>query len=306
MAASPQLSVVMSVYNGQDYLDEAVQSILAQTFKDFEFIIIDDGSTDTSLQKLKAYKDPRIKIISQENKGLVASLNHGITIAKGTYIARQDADDISDKTRFSKQLGFMLAHPTIVLIGSSMNVMNMKSRVTHKHAVLLEDAELKTELLVRSPFAHGSTLFIKEAAKQAGLYRQESWPAEDYDLWLRMSQSGKFANLDEFLYTYRENDQGLSSLHAIKQLERVAEIQMTAWSQRSKLLQKRIDIKKYQNKVMPDQRVARIINTCAAVTNRAWRESRIITALRSLSSIRRSPRSLLSALKKSIISESKI
>ncbi len=118
---SPIISVVMSVYNGDKYLREEIESILNQTFKDFEFIIVNDGSTDKSLEIIKSYNDPRIVIIDQENTGLAKALNNGINIAKGRYIARMDQDDISNPERFEKQIEFLENLSEYVAIGSWSN-----------------------------------------------------------------------------------------------------------------------------------------------------------------------------------------
>src|SRR5947207_1274318 len=120
----------MSVYNGENYLAEAIDSILNQTFKDFEFIVIDDGSSDTSLKIIKKYTDPRIKLISRKNKGLVASLNEGLAKAKGDYIARQDADDVSLPQRLKKEVEYLDAHPKVALVGSNYKHLDAKGKLT--------------------------------------------------------------------------------------------------------------------------------------------------------------------------------
>src|SRR4051812_26679567 len=120
MAASPTVSVLMAVYNGEQYLREAVNSILSQTFKDFEFIIIDDGSTDRSPELLASYAraDSRVKLISRPNKGLTKSLNEGLHAARGEFVARMDGDDISLPERFERQVSYLREHPEVVLVGS--------------------------------------------------------------------------------------------------------------------------------------------------------------------------------------------
>jgi glycosyltransferase involved in cell wall biosynthesis len=242
---SPKVSVVMSVYNGEKYLKEAIDSILSQTFKDFEFIIINDGSTDNSLKIIKSYKDPRIVLISRKNKGLVASLNEGIKKAKGEYIARQDADDISKKNRLKKEMHAIDCYDNVALLGSSMQVMDMRGRILHAHYVLTEDPELRAELLVRSPFAHGSVIYKKEFAIDAGLYRESHWPAEDYDLWLRISKYGKLLNFHEPLYIYRENEAGISSLNSKTQNKMKALVNKEAYKQIHRLILRKASIKKY-------------------------------------------------------------
>ncbi|HAS7841575.1 TPA: glycosyltransferase family 2 protein, partial [Vibrio cholerae] len=142
--SSPKISVVMSVYNGEKYLGEAIDSILKQTFSDFEFIIINDGSTDKTLEIIKSYmkKDDRIVLVSRENKGLIVSLNEGLDLAKGQYIARMDADDISIKSRFEKQIEFLDSNPDIGVCGTWVEVFgeNIKSK---KWKMPTQDPDLK-------------------------------------------------------------------------------------------------------------------------------------------------------------------
>lgn len=254
----PKLSVVLSVYNGEQYIKESVDSLLAQSFKDFELIVIDDGSTDDTDKILKSYQDPRIKIYDQSNKGLVKSLNLGVELSGGEYIARQDADDRSEPERFEKQMAFLEANPKVVLIGSSMSVMGTDSKIKHEHRVLLNDPELKQELLVRSPFAHGSVVFRKAAFDKAGGYKQDDWPAEDYGLWLRMASEGLFANIDEPLYVYRETADSISSKNLELQEQKKHIIQKKAWLMRRSLQSKKIDTSGYANLEMGQLRIERI------------------------------------------------
>lgn len=270
----PVVSIVMAVYNGDAFLAEAVDSILSQTYRDFEFIIIDDGSSDSTPAMLKKYaeKDKRIKVFKQKNQGLVASLNRGILAAQGEYIARQDADDASMPGRLEKQLDFMRRDRDIVALGSSIEVMDDEGKKLHRHAVLLNDNELKQELLLRSPFAHGSVIFRREEAVKAGLYQQDSWPAEDYDFWLRLSRLGKFANLDEYLYIYREHAAGISQRNRELQEKKVAEIRLKAWRQRSRLVPKRpIDLDFYSPKDMGQLRIERLVDNGLFISRQAWR-----------------------------------
>jgi glycosyltransferase involved in cell wall biosynthesis len=210
----PKVSVVMSVYNGEKYIKKAIESILCQTFRDFEFIIINDGSTDNTLKIISKCKDSRIVLITRQNKGLVASLNEGIIKAKGEYIARQDADDYSDPERLEKQISKInKGKGNIVLIGTSMHYIGLNGNTIKDYYVLSGDSELRSELMIRNPFVHGSVIFKKQTAIQAGLYRKEFWPAEDYDLWQRLSGLGDVENLYEPLYYYRENNTGISNLN---------------------------------------------------------------------------------------------
>lgn len=268
-----KLSVVLPTYNGEKHISQALDSILNQTFRDFELIVINDGSTDKTANILKKYSkdDARIRIISQTNKGLVASLNKGIEMAQGQYIARHDDDDASLPDRFERQVAFLDSHPDVVVVGSSMSVMNDAGTVLHNHAVLLNDPELRHELLVRSPFPHGSVMYRKSAVVAAGLYRAETWPAEDYDLWLRLSAEGKLANIDDCLYVYRENSHGISLTRQQEQAERTTYVRGLAWDQRRKLLSvPSFNLSSYLKLDMGGLRIKRVLDNCRQVQHKAW------------------------------------
>jgi len=199
------ISVVMSVYNAEKYLDEAIQSILNQTYKDFEFIIINDGSTDKSLKIIKKYKsqDERIVLISRENRGLVASLNEGIEKARGKYIARMDADDISLPDRFEEQLRFMEENSDIGVCGSWVEVFG-ENRRSAIWKMATTDAKLRPRLLFSVTFAHPSVMMRKDLIDKYCLkYNGKYLHAEDYKFWLDFSKHTKFANIPKVLFQYR-------------------------------------------------------------------------------------------------------
>lgn len=205
MNNNPVISVVMSVYNGEKYLDEAIESILNQTYKDFEFIIINDGSTDKSLEIIKKYEnqDERVVLISRENRGLITSLNEGIEKAKGKYIARMDADDISLPQRFEKQVEFMKKNLDVGVCGSWVEVFgeNRKDTLWKMQSI---DEELKPRLLFSVTFAHPSVMMRKELLEKYGLkYKEQYKHAEDYKFWLDFSKHTKFANIPKKLFRYR-------------------------------------------------------------------------------------------------------
>jgi glycosyltransferase involved in cell wall biosynthesis len=288
-----KVSVVLPTYNGAQHLAQALDSILAQSFTDFEVIIINDGSTDKTATILEAYakKDKRLRILTQKNKGLVASLNRGIELARGQYIARHDDDDISHPERFMKQVAFLDTHSEVVLVGSSMSVMDDAGQVLHNHAVLLQDPELRHELLVRSPFPHGSVMFHKAAAVKAGLYEKTTWPAEDYDLWLRISQQGGMANIDDYLYTYRENSQGISATRQQEQAEKTAAVRARAWELRHELMNaKRIDVSAYLKLDMGGLRIKRILDNYRQVQHKAWQSRDTFSMVKNFRLIASSPR----------------
>ena len=267
----PKVSVIMSVYNGDRYLREAVDSVLAQTFADFELIVINDGSTDHSRDILAGYDDARVRVFEQSNRGLVASLYRGIGLAQAPLIARHDADDRSVPERLARQVEFLEHHPRVVIVGSSMSVMDEAGKIMHEHRVLLHDPELRQELLVRSPFAHGSVMFRRSAFDAAGPYQQEFWPAEDYELWLRLALKGELANIDDCLYVYREHDSGISAQNLARQVEAVGRVQQKAWQYRQRLAGKdRIKLAPYRRLAHGRMRTERIIGNVTYASRRAW------------------------------------
>lgn len=201
----PFVSVVMSVYNGEKYLDESIESILNQSYAYFEFIIIDDGSTDKSLSIIKRYKehDDRIILISRENRGLIASLNEGIYRAKGKYIARMDADDVSFSNRFEKQVAFMEHNPDIGVCGTAVIGFD-ESEKNRPWILSSNDKTLRTELLFSSSLAHPSVMMRRELIMKYNLFYDEDFKhAEDFELWTRMIDFTKLANLQVPLLKYR-------------------------------------------------------------------------------------------------------
>lgn len=225
---SPKVSVVMAAYNAADYIETAVDSILAQTFTDFEFIIIDDGSSDGTCILIKGYDDPRIRVIKNErNLGLTLSLNKGLMAAQGRYIARQDADDISYATRLAKQVAFLDEHAEVGLVGSSWDTIDVQGKKLSTKHTITDSQQLAEQILVENAITHGTVLIRRGIIEQAGLYRPEVGNAEDLDLWLRMGEVSRLANLEEPLYASRVHDKSivggslefhLESVYKVRQL----------------------------------------------------------------------------------------
>lgn len=212
MKTAPLVSVVMSVYNGEKYLRESIESILNQTFTDFEFIILDDGSVDDTKNIIKNYKDDRIVLISHENQGLVSSLNKGIKMAKGKYIARQDADDISMTNRLQKQVEHLERYPETELLGTCFRYIDEQSKTTGASVILpTRSLDLKARMLFSNAFGHGTTMFSKSVFNQVGGYREKYGANEDFDLWRRIAYGYTIANLPDILYSYRVNPEGIIS-----------------------------------------------------------------------------------------------
>jgi hypothetical protein len=204
--AEPLVSVVLPIYNCEDYLVAAIESILGQSFHSFEFIIIDDGSKDRSAEVIKGFQDERIRIIHQPNQGLAATLNRGIAMARGQYIARQDQDDLSYPERLARQVAHMEAHPDCVLLGTWAQILEVDRPVDRFHRHPVDDAVLRYLMLFNNPFVHSSVMLRKEAVLQVGGYTTDParQPPEDFELWSRLSRVGQVANIGEVLLAYRE------------------------------------------------------------------------------------------------------
>lgn len=221
----PKITVIMPVYNGEPYLDEAINSILDQTFTAFEFLIIDDGSIDRSLEIIRRYQDSRINlIINPVNKGLVDSLNLGLSLAKGEYIARMDCDDISKADRLEKQVKFLIEHPDIGVIGSCIDIINNNSKIIQTWIYPAESELIKWELFFHCPFAHPSIMFRKTLVKQVNGYSDKYPHAEDYDLWWRLYELTNFANLSESLLLYRIHEKNITNVHRNIQIDNATKI----------------------------------------------------------------------------------
>jgi glycosyltransferase involved in cell wall biosynthesis len=209
MVDNPLVSVVMPVYNGRRYVREAVDSVLAQTFLNFEFIIVDDGSTDGTSELLQSYadRDPRIRLLSRGHAGLGVALNEGLAVARATYIARMDADDISLPERFQRQVDFLQAHPDHVLAGCRCILIDPDGHpICEKREIEFEHSKIEAMLLkMKWPVVHPAVMMRRDVVMKIGGYHPELVPNEDHDLFLRLSEVGKLANLDEVLLYYRQH-----------------------------------------------------------------------------------------------------
>jgi len=197
-----KISVIMAVFNAEKYLNESIESILAQSFTEFEFIIINDGSNDRSLEIIKSYSDPRIVLLNQNNSGLAKALNNGIKKSKCDFIARMDADDISLLDRFNKQYYFLKHNPEFVIVGSNAIIIDLEGRQIYNSSLPINDYECKKKL-PETPFIHPSVMFRKDSFYTAGQYAEQMLTGQDYVLINRMSKLGKFYNIEEPLLKYR-------------------------------------------------------------------------------------------------------
>ena len=201
--SNPKVSVLMSVYNGECYLREAIISILNQTFQDFEFIIIDDGSTDSSRDIIDSFGDPKISVFENDrNLGLTKSLNKGIDLCRGQYIARMDADDISLRERLEKQKNFMDRNEEIGICGTWTKTIGEKSGEIRKYPIHKED--IRCNLLFNNALCHSTLFFRKDALFSSNLKYDTSFRySQDFDLMVRASAIFPLANIPEVLLLYR-------------------------------------------------------------------------------------------------------
>lgn len=239
MNASPQVSVVMSVYNGAENLAETLDSILMQEGCDFEFIVVDDGSTDATANILDAYanSDSRLKVLRQENKGLTRALINGCNLARGEFIARQDAGDFSHSSRLKHQYEFLLNHPEAVMCACAVEFIGpqMEALYTIAKPMKLLDQGLRQSgaISLKGPPHHGGTLFRRSAYINAGGYRPQFVVAQDIDLWIRLSECGECLGLMDVYYRARLDVAGISSRRREEQI-RLTELALASAACRKK------------------------------------------------------------------------
>ncbi len=199
------LSVILPVYNAEDFLHDSIQSILNQTFVDFELIIINDGSKDKSLEIINSFRDPRIVVVNQLNKGLAKSLNVGLELSKGRYIARMDADDIALPSKFEKQIKYLKHHPHVKLLGTAVELIDEKGQSLCIDTPFVGSDFLKKYMQkIGNPFKHPTVIFDKSIALKCGGFNELIGKYfEDYFLWNRIAKEYDVENLDEALLKYR-------------------------------------------------------------------------------------------------------
>lgn len=219
--AAPRISVAMAVYNNAPYLRQAIESILAQTFGDFEFLIVNDGSTDGSAEIIDDYarRDRRVRAIHQPNRGLVASLNRLVVEARAPLIARMDGDDVSLPERFARQIAFLDCHPDHGVVGTSTHDIDERGRLSENsdyHPLTHEDFLARLE---SGPWlCHPSVMMRTDLVRAAGGYRGVYRHCEDYDLWLRLAPVTKLCTIPDRLLHYRRSDTQVSTAHSAEQI----------------------------------------------------------------------------------------
>ncbi len=232
----PRISVVLPVYNALPYLEEAVASVLGQSFADFELIAIDDGSTDDSLAVLQrlADGDARLRIITRENRGITPTLNEGIAAATGEFIARMDGDDICLPDRFARQVAFLDRHPEVVVVGGRFLVIDPEGRPLVTMAMPPDHTEIDARHMGGRTMAlcHPAAMIRRDAALAVGGYCEEYVNAQDIDFWLRLAEVGRLANLDEVLLKYRQHPKSVGYARRAQQV-------MSAWQAAQRAAERR-------------------------------------------------------------------
>lgn len=213
MKNDPLVSVIMPAFNVKRYVSDAIESILNQTYKNFEFIIIDDNSTDGTLDIIKDYRkqDSRIVVTrNEENLGVTKSLNKGVKLAKGKYIIRMDADDWSYPERLELQVSLMERYPEVVVSGSYIEVCDASLKTKNIRKYHLDDRNIRKHIFRYSPFAHPATIWQAKVLKTQR-YNEKIVVCQDYELYFRIGTMGKLMNLDKVLLKLRMHEQSISA-----------------------------------------------------------------------------------------------
>lgn len=202
----PTITVLLSVYNAENYVGIAIESILKQSFTDFELIAVDDCSTDKSWDIVQKYMKLDNRVIAKRNKinlGGCKTLNVGLKLARGKYVARLDNDDWSYPKRLEKQFDFLEAHPDVGIVGGVMEIMNQHGEIIGQRKYNISDQEIRNNIFRYSPFSHPLIMIRKSIIDKVGFYDPEYAPADDYELYFRIGNESKFANLPDVILRYR-------------------------------------------------------------------------------------------------------
>ncbi|MDB5002613.1 MAG: glycosyltransferase [Mucilaginibacter sp.] len=211
MKATPNITVLMPAYNAEKYIREAIESVLLQTYTDFELLIVNDGSTDGTVAIINSFKDDRIVLINQSNKGVANALNTGLKYARAPYIARFDADDVCYPYRLEKQIRFLHDNPEYILIGSEAKyIIENGDFLFDFHCIAYSHEQIMDKLYFYCPFVHPTVMYKKENVINAGGYPTHAHNFEDYLLWTNLVNEGHFCNLTEPLIKYRLNSSSVT------------------------------------------------------------------------------------------------
>lgn len=236
MADPPLVSVVMPAFNARRYVAEAIDSVLAQSFADFEFLIVDDGSTDGTggILQRHAARDPRIRVINQPNSGVGAALNKGIELSRGQYLARMDSDDVCLPQRFEKQVDYLNRTPECVLVGCRVMMIDQDGSPLFEMESVQTTHEAIDQLLMdaRWSIVHPSVMMRTQVVRKLGGYNNDLVPVEDHDLFLRLAEVGKLANLPEVLLKYRKHPMNSVRVLADRRVNALKKVMDSAWQRR--------------------------------------------------------------------------
>jgi glycosyltransferase involved in cell wall biosynthesis len=217
---NPKLSVVLPAFNAEKTIGRAIESVLQQKYYDFELIVIDDGSTDETGRRIEAFRDARIRVHRfEKNKGLIAGLNKGLELARGHYIARQDADDQSVPQRFARQVVALDKNLNLGVVGSCMRLRNSENRLCGVYSYPSKPALAKWQVLFKTPVAHSTVMLRRSVIERVGGYDQSYKFAEDYELWTRISEVSSILSLKEKLVYYNIGNGGVSEKNRVAQDE---------------------------------------------------------------------------------------
>jgi len=248
---NPKISVVMGIYNDEEYLSDAILSILNQTFIDFEFIIIDDASTDSSAEILKKFanEDKRIQLYTNKiNKGLTKNLNYGLSIARGDFIARMDGDDIALPSRFEKQIKALLENEDTILCGTWTTNIDAKNKEISKSQTPLDSYEFLWSSLFRATIAHPTVMMNNSLLTEHHLtYNEDLRTAQDFDFWSQLQAHGDVVVIPEYLLKYRTHDNNVSYQRKEEQAQIASNISFNNIMRYSSAIKYKIDKTQLKN-----------------------------------------------------------
>jgi glycosyltransferase involved in cell wall biosynthesis len=227
------LTVLLAVHNGERYLTQTIESILSQSYAEYEFLIIDDGSRDSTPHILKRYaqRDRRIRLLRHDNRGVGYTLNRGLAEARGALIAQIGADDLAISGRLQKQVDFLQEHPEYVLVGGYLRIIDRTGRCIGLRRYPTSDRQIRKRMVLYNPFGAPAVMFRRDEAVAAGGFTSRFWTCEDYDFVFRIARRGKVANLAEPLTEYRLHGGSVKSLNTLRQLRDTIDAKRAAYSE---------------------------------------------------------------------------
>jgi GT2 family glycosyltransferase len=278
------VTVLLPVHDAERYLPEAVESVLAQSYRDFELLAIDDGSRDGSAAILDAYarRDPRVRVVRRPHEGLIATLNEGLALARGELIARMDADDVALPERFERQVERLDRDPGLVCIGGCYEVIDASGRrIDLVRRPCHSEPILDALLAGVSAVCHATAMYRRRAVIAAGSYDASARLAEDYDLWLRLADTGRLENLPETVLRVRQHEHSESERHHALQLEQARRICAQARRRRG-LAELETPLRPWRPLADPLSRQQHLVGVCRSAWRLGERRTAIAYALRAV------------------------